>query len=273
MGMIEVSTMSEMLKLACREILDDGKIVSPRKQETAELMNWCCCLTNPFERFASQDARDLSIKYIKKEILWYLMKTRDASFIMPHARIWREIADKNNMVNSNYGLFMLDEKQFNWVVQSLIDDKNSRQAVINFNNVSHKYHANQDFVCTISAQYMIRNNKLHAITNMRSNDLIYGLCNDVPFFTLMQEVFWQVLRKEKYGTLKLGSYFHNAASLHAYSHHFKMINSIANEAIIERNFKMPEVDSLFLKEIAEIVVSGSTNRKNSKLMAWLNDGR
>ena len=135
------------------------------------------------------------------------------------------------MVNSNYGYLAKHFKcnnyitQFGWCVQQLYEDPHSRRALINYNNPDHKYNGVKDFPCTISQQFYVRNNKLDSIVLMRSNDLIYGFCYDVPYFTLLQKEMAQKLN------IKLGVYHHYAMSMHVYERHFNMITKISKETI------------------------------------------
>ena len=50
-------------------------------------------------------------------------------------------------------------------------------------NFQHK-----DIPCTVSLQFLIRENKLHLFVNMRSNDVFLGLPHDIFCFTMIQEI-------------------------------------------------------------------------------------
>jgi thymidylate synthase len=65
---------------------------------------------------------------------------------------------------------------------------------------------------------------------MRSNDIIFGMCNDVFNFALFQQLMLNELR-EIYPELELGSYYHVAGSLHLYEMHYKMRDNILNEGV------------------------------------------
>jgi thymidylate synthase len=160
--------------------------------------------------------------------------------------------------------------QFDWVVESLLNDKYSRQAVINFNQPMHKYDT-KDFVCTLSMQFFIRNNELVAITNMRSNDFIYGFGYDLPFFCLLQQLVYSHLLS-KYPALQLGAYTHHAASLHVYDRHFEMVDTIANN--IYGIFKS-ESGKLYIGEddhtnIMADIYGGNSGDYKSRLFTYLN---
>lgn len=87
--------------------------------------------------------------------------------------------------------------------------------------------------CTLSLHWFIRENKLHLIVSMRSNDVILGFTNDVFQFTMLQEAMMLELRKT-YPELGLGNYYHNAGSMHIYDRHFSMAKDIiANERAVD----------------------------------------
>ena len=52
--------------------------------------------------------------------------------------------------------------------------------------------------------------------NMRSNDLVFGFCNDQYFFSKLQ-----TLVADRLG-LDVGYYYHHAVNLHVYSRHYKL---------------------------------------------------
>ena len=83
--------------------------------------------------------------------------------------------------------------------------------------------------CTLTMHWFIREDKLHLIVNMRSNDVILGFTNDVFQFTMLQEAMCVQLR-DVYPDLQLGHYFHNAGSMHIYDRHFLMAEAIIGSA-------------------------------------------
>lgn len=80
-----------------------------------------------------------------------------------------------------------------------------------------------DFICTNAVQYLIRGNKVNAVVQMRSNDVIFGYRNDYA---------WQlhVLQNLVDGINVLGDADYTAGdiiwqvgSLHVYERHFKFV--------------------------------------------------
>ena len=110
-------------------------------------------------------------------------------------------------------------------MDSLIEDKDSRQSIIHFNKPSHQWKGNKDFVCTLNGIFQIRDNRLNFTVDMRSNDLVLGTATDVAFFCLLQQQMLKHLRLT-YPDLKMGSYTHIVHSLHIYERHFNLVKEM-----------------------------------------------
>ena len=115
--------------------------------------------------------------------------------------------------------------QLEYVLNNLERNEESKNAVMVIYNMKEHSYLSKDNPCTMYLQYFIRDGYLHAITNMRSNDIWFGLSYDLPFFTIVQELLL-VLYNERTGKdIKLGTYLHNAGSLHVYKKDYlKMID-------------------------------------------------
>ena len=145
--------------------------------------------------------------------------------------IWKQVADKDGFINSNYGWCVYSEEnghQLVKVINELVASPLSRRATMIYIRPSmhedYKRNGMSDFMCTYSTQYYIRDGKLHASVFMRSNDAVYGYKNDYAWQHFIHE---QVLRgvNGKCGTVYgLGDLHWNAGSLHVYERHFDLIN-------------------------------------------------
>ncbi|MNV75159.1 thymidylate synthase [compost metagenome] len=81
---------------------------------------------------------------------------------------------------------------------------------------------------------MIRNEKLHLYTCMRSNDAYKGLPHDVFSFTMLQELAARKLE------IPIGEYSHYVTSLHIYTEDLEKIELYQKEGWQEKIF-MPEM--------------------------------
>lgn len=177
----------------------------------------------------------LNEKYIEKELNWYKSKSLSIYDIEePIPEIWKQVADKNGFINSNYGWCIWSEEngyQYNNVLIELMQHKYSRRAEMIYTRPSmwedYDRDGRSDFMCTEAVQYMIRNDELHAVVKMRSNDIIFGYRND---FAWQDYVLNQLLNDmnsyyEEHNETKLkkGKIFWCAGSLHIYERHFNLI--------------------------------------------------
>ncbi len=185
---------------------------------------------DPTKPIANFEARSFNWKYFAGEMAWYLHRDTNIDYINKFSGFWKGITNPGtNEINSNYGALVINDDQIGWVVDSLLADKNSRQAIMFFNQPKFQFKGNKDFVCTMYANFFIRSNRLHMKVQMRSNDVFYGLTFDAPFFSfLMQSVYLILKKNEKYSDLTLGTYHHFADNIHYYERHFELADKIKN---------------------------------------------
>lgn len=190
-------------------------------------------ITNPRNRLLYIPEREFSIQYLVAELLWYTLGENSTEWISNYSSFWKNISDDGTTANSAYGarIFKTHPRvanglftQWQYVIDELKKDRDSRRAVIHIRTPDDSYHAKLDVPCTLTLQYFIRDNKLHCVANMRSTDLIFGLSYDVPAFTFFQELLALELGVE------LGSYKHISNSLHIYEKHFVMCEKMMSAA-------------------------------------------
>lgn len=181
--------------------------------------------------------REPSYEYIKRELTWYKsmsLYVKDIPGKTP--KIWEAVSDKNGKINSNYGWCIwakTNYSQYYSVMEALIKNPNSRQAIMIYNRPSmHEDFCKDgmsDFICTYANSFMIRGNKLHSHYLMRSNDAIMGYNNDYAWAKYVQNILCEDLQFE-YPGLEIGELIWTASNIHVYERHFsdleKMIKGI-----------------------------------------------
>lgn len=222
-------------ELLCDLIRDPEYITKPRDMKINEICDVSLVIENPLSCLYINSARSSQFKYIAAEFLWYFMGRRDVDYISKYAKFWESIKNSDNTVNSSYGWLLFNNPnefgftQYRWALESLAQDKDSRQAVLHFNLPSHQYNGNKDFVCTMYGIFQIRDNRLNFTVSMRSNDVILGLPTDVAFFTILQSQMLSHLRTYAgYPELELGTYTHISNSSHVYERHFEVASKMIN---------------------------------------------
>jgi len=214
---------------------------SPRGMNIKEIIGYQFKILNPRNRIPYVPGRELSLHYMVAELLWYLSGNNSTDWISNYSAFWSKISDDGKTANSAYGARIFkphdriastvdqDWTQWDYVLNELKSDPDSRRAVIHIRSPQDSILANLDVPCTLSLQFFLRNDKVHMVTSMRSSDVILGLAYDVPAFTMFQELLAFQLSQELCRPIGLGTYTHLSASLHLYERHFKMAEKILDE--------------------------------------------
>jgi len=214
-----------------------GNRVKSRGSEQLEQIFYSCTLTDPRNLDITVPARKFNSNYSVTEWLWYLSKDRNVHNISKFAKIWDMIKDENNEVESNYGTYIFSSSfgnQWEWVKNELASDRDSRRATIAINQPHHKSGNSKDFPCTQYMHFLIRDNRLHLGVCMRSNDAVFGFCNDVFTFCMFQQLMVNELNDIGLN-VKLGKYHHTAGSFHVYERHYTMMNNISSQYDTRQN--------------------------------------
>ena len=231
--------LNEAFVESLKAVEDRGHMVQSRGTNQRELLFYNICIEDPTALSIDVPARRFSPDYAIAEWLWYISKDRSVRNIGKLANIWLQIQDEDGECESNYGTYLLG-KQWNWVIEELINDPDSRRATLAINQPYHKGKNNADYPCTQYVHFFIRDNRLHLGIHMRSNDAIFGFCNDVFTFCMFQQLMLNDLNRnfklrKKGLRLELGKYYHSAGSFHVYENHWPMMDKILNNYYVKKS--------------------------------------
>ena len=178
-------------------------------------------------------------EYTQQETELYNSCSNSVEDFAKASKFWKTLANPDGTINSAYGYLIWDKLSlgnptyengnlpgdkyyhqymrtpWTWCVESLRKDKDTRQALLRFSLPEHHYLGNKDFVCTLSGNFLIRDNKLNLSVVMRSNDLMLGLVYDLSWFISLMYKMRDEL-KDVYPDLEIGHYTHLAHSMHIY---------------------------------------------------------
>ena len=211
-------------------------------------------------KFINFEYRKLNINYIKKEIQWYFKGDLEDLSICDEAAIWKKCVT-NGKLNSNYGYYLFTKAGLGFVVNELIRDQDSRRALVSiFNSHQHLFADNNDVPCTATLGFRIRDGVLNMTVHMRSQDAIYGLGNDLPFFNLCWEIVSVALN------IPQGKYHHFVESFHVYERHFDMLDTILHEDKFYE-IQRPIVALTDAKQLLNAIYPA----QGSDFMRWLHD--
>ena len=164
--------------------------------------------------------------YIERELQWYKSMSRFVDDIPGGApEIWKQVADKNGKINSNYGWCIYSSENGDQYENCIIELKRNpfsrRAEMIYTRPTMHKDYnefGRSDFICTDSVSYFIRDGFLHGHVKMRSNDAWAGYRNDFAW----QKFVLDELSKEL--GVPPGKIIWSASSLHLYERQFYLLD-------------------------------------------------
>jgi thymidylate synthase len=218
---------NEALIESLREINTQGNLAYARNIETKEILNFSFKLSNPRNRMITIRERRWSKSMAVGELSWHLSASNDVERISYYSRVWSTLSKNGKTIDGScYGKHIFSKQpnfgmsQWENVISLLKADKNSRRAVLAMPMGILNHSSVEDFPCITTIQFLVRNNRLDCITTMRSNDVIWGLCYDIFFVTMLQEILSVELEVD------LGHYYHNATSMHLYKRFYKLSDEI-----------------------------------------------
>ena len=167
-----------------------GETISPRGLETKEQI---CVGTkiNMYEPMVNIKSRNIGERFRYAEAAWILSGDNRVSTIAP------KVVD-----------------QLPYIIQTLKDDPYTRQAVLNIWRENPR--KSNDVPCTLSLQFVIRNDTLNCLATMRSSDAWLGWVYDVFNFSMISLYVLLQLKSQHNLKYKLGSLFLTAGSQHLY---------------------------------------------------------
>jgi thymidylate synthase len=171
--------------------------------------------------------------YIDAELAWYesgstnIMDIHGLDKDPPAA--WQYAANENGEINSNYGHLVDSPKFYNQyysAIEELIDNPDSRRAQMVYNRpsiwVEYNENGKSDFICTNAQTFYIRDNKLHMVSQMRSNDVVFGYKNDYAWAQHLMDRAIDNLNEEGHNLTK-GDLTWQVMNLHVYERHFDLV--------------------------------------------------
>lgn len=184
--------------------------------------------------------------YIDAELAWYESQSTNINDIHGKDKeppaAWQYSADPHGNINSNYGHLVFSNKYFNQFDQAfreLWSNPDSRRAQMVYNRPSIWVEFNEggksDFICTNAQTFYIRDGKLHMVSQMRSNDVVFGYKNDYAWAQYLMDKMvskWNAEANIYNITTTFGSPIQNiekgdliwqVMNLHVYERHFNLV--------------------------------------------------
>lgn len=229
------------------EILFDYQYESsPRGMKVKEVINGT--YTVPMPAYISLKSRKVNKSFMFAEAAWIILGSNRLEDIQPYMDMYKNFSDDRVFLKGAYGPKVVD--QLPYVVDALVNDNDSRQAVLT--TWRERPGPSKDIPCTVSMQFLIRDDVLHSVVTMRSNDIVLGFTYDVFTFSMVAKSV-QLLLRDRGILCDLGDLSVNAGSLHLYEPHWD-ISKWTNSSDIDQSL-IDDVDSLNeIKTYSELIL-------------------
>ena len=181
---------------------------------------------NLAEEFPIMTLRPTNLKSTIDELLWiWQKKSNDVKDL--NSNIWDNWTDKNGTIGKAYGYQLgvkhkYKEGEFDQVDRTLYDLKNnpySRRIITNLYN-HNDLHEMGLYPCAYGMTFNVIGNKLNAILNQRSQDILVANNWNVCQYAILVHMFAQV------SNLVVGEFVHVIADAHIYDRHIPLIEEL-----------------------------------------------
>ena len=214
-------------KSKLKEVKNDYDfIVKPRGMEVRERLHGTYTVRMP--AYIDLASRKVNLSFMFAEAAWIISGSNRLSDVSEYMKAYKNFSDDGVFLKGAYGPKVIE--QLPYVVDSLVNDKDSRQAVMGI--WRERPGPSKDIPCTTNMQFLIRNNKLYMIVTMRSNDVVLGFTYDVFTFSMVAKSV-QLLLREQGIDIGLGDLTVNAGSLHLYETHYGQVDNYIEDGLID----------------------------------------
>lgn len=233
---IKEETLDDLLNIVYTKLLKKSEKIKATKGSFTEITGALLHLKRPRARLSRAEGKGKLFSCLG-ELAWYLAGSKDLNFISHYIPMYAKSSDDGRTVYGGYGPRLMGagrRNQLQTVIQILGDKSSSRQAVVQLFDAKDILKPRKDIPCTCTLQFLVRKQRLHMFTSMRSNDVYLGLPHDVFAFTMIQEIVARSLRCE------IGEYKHYVTSLHLYEENFEGAKAYVNSGF-QQIAEMPEM--------------------------------
>jgi thymidylate synthase len=222
-------TVADIRQFFIDELNDEAFTIDKTGQKTIEILGASFVADQPSIFGEPNEA------YIKQEIDWYESQSTNINDIYGEERdapaAWKYAADKHGNINSNYGKLVFSEEYYNQFQSAAFEldrNRDTRRATMVYNRPSIWTEYNKggmsDFICTNAVTYYIREDMVHAVVQMRSNDVVFGYKNDYAWQRYMMAKVADMYNKlNPFDEVAPGLLFWQVQNLHVYERHFNLV--------------------------------------------------
>ena len=232
MTVMLMNSVKDIRQFFIDELKDEAFTIDKTGQKTIEMIGANFIASEP-SIFGTPNQ-----EYIDAEINWYHRQSTNINDIHPGKEppaAWKYSADAHGNINSNYGHLVFSEKyyeQFENAFDELWSNPDSRRAQMVYNRpsiwVEYNENGKSDFICTNAQTFYIRDGILSMVSQMRSNDVVFGYKNDYAWAQHLMDMFvsrWNLMADAtgEHYEIEKGMLTWQVMNLHVYERHFDLV--------------------------------------------------
>lgn len=243
-----------------RRFLDHAEPQDSVRGPTQEIVDGKVILRDVRDRLVQHPARKMNLGFAVAEFISFMVAIVDIDFFKLFIHDYDRYSSDGETLDGAYGARMIVETAFGLrsqlpeIIEQLRQNPLSRRAVLSIYEGGDLYgYGGVNTPCTLTMQFLARDDALQGIVTMRSSDVYLGLTYDLFVFSMVLETIARAVGMEA------GAVFLNAGSLHMYDEHVDLVDDLEGRPSHALMKAMPAGDPLpaigSLGQLAELLTS------------------
>lgn len=238
-NVLSFGSFQEAYVTSIETLLRDGKSVDPvmdptsvgsefgaNPKRTKELLGFSFEVTNPRRRSVDSKVRNVQSAFNHANLIWTLNGGVDAGMISHYNQRGIAFAKNQAFYEAAFGARLFYPfQQIRGIEKRLLADPASRRAMAMIYIPEDTIIDKLDTPCATFLHFMIRDEKLVCICNMRSQSAFMVMPYDFFLFSMIHEIV--SVRLE----IELGSMIYGANSFHIYENEFERAEALVRESL------------------------------------------
>lgn len=201
--------------------------------------------------------RKLGYGFMLAEAAWILSGDNRVETIAPFSKKISSFSDDGKIFFGAYGPRI--SKQLDCVIETLKRDPGTRQAVLSIWRENPP--STRDVPCTLTVQWLFRENRLHCLMNMRSSDIWLGVPYDIFNFSMLSLL---VAKKLSLSPEVLGTLTLYAGSSHLYEERLPAVRElIHSDELLNCPFSLDVLQACAAEDLAPTLWDFANKQKKS----------
>lgn len=226
---------------------------------TNEIVNATIMVRDVRDRLIQHPARKMNLGFAVAEWIAFLVGIDDIEFFKLFVKSYGKFSTDGKTLDGAYGPRMFVEHlseasgfghQLTRVITMLKEDIGTRRAVVSIYGGSDLFgDGGLNTPCTLTLQFLYRDEKLNCIATMRSQDIVLGLTYDMFVWTMTLELISRLVGVEP------GATFINCGSLHMYEADEHLIDEVDGRPFHGLMNQMPAIENDLVWKLAQLAES------------------